>query len=74
MRQSSLSISRSDLTNETSRIVEKFSTEHLTDGWNNISINDIEWATIRDEAMDFAKSEILEIFRIRYSILIVNIA
>ena len=30
-----------DLTNETSRIVEKFNTEHLTDGWDNISINDV---------------------------------
>ena len=30
-----------DLKNETSKIVEKFSTEHLMDGWNNISIDDI---------------------------------
>ena len=27
--------------NETSKIVEKFSTKHLHDGWNNISIDDI---------------------------------
>ena len=34
-------ISYKDLKNETSKIVEKFSTEHLMDGWNNISIDDI---------------------------------
>ena len=41
MHQGYFLISDKDLKNETSKIVEKFSTEHLMDGWNNISIDDI---------------------------------
>ena len=41
MHQGYFLISDKDLKNETSKIVEKFSTEHLIDGWNNISIDDI---------------------------------